>query len=183
MSTARLPGFLLAQLVGDPGHLGDLPADGLDRIEGRERVLEDHGDLSTADLAHAGLLRVQQVLAPPRHHVGLVLAGGTSSRPMTLSDVTDLPDPDSPTMESTSRRTSKLILSTALTTPASVANVVRRLRTDSNTSGSRAVGANEASLPETAGAHLLEHLPDHQRRISGRGCRAVRRRRGRTKAP
>ncbi len=67
-----------------------------------------------------------------------------------LNDVTDLPDPDSPTIESTSpRRMSKLIPLTALTRPPSVANVVRRLRTDSKTSGSFG-GANDASSPSTA---------------------------------
>ena len=69
---------------------------------------------------------------------------------MMLSDVTDLPDPDSPTIESTSpRRMSKLIPLTACTAPASVANVVRRLRTDSKTSGSVG-GTSDASSPSTA---------------------------------
>ena len=66
---------------------------------------------------------------------------------MMLSDVTDLPDPDSPTMDSTSpRRMSKLSPLTAFTRPPSVANVVRRLRTDSRTSGSLG-GASDANSP------------------------------------
>ena len=33
--------------------LGDLLADGVDRVEARHRLLEDHGDVVAADLPHA----------------------------------------------------------------------------------------------------------------------------------
>ena len=35
-------------------HVGDLPADGADRIERGPRVLEDHGDASAADRREIG---------------------------------------------------------------------------------------------------------------------------------
>ncbi len=54
-------------------------------------------------------------------------------RPMTVSEVTDLPEPDSPTMARISP--SSIVSetsSTALTRPSSVANVTRRSETSSS---------------------------------------------------
>ena len=36
-------------------HLGDLLSNGGNGVEGRERLLEDHGDATAANLAHVGL--------------------------------------------------------------------------------------------------------------------------------
>ena len=43
--------------------LDDLPADRLHRIQRGDRILEDHRDAAVAQLAHAGLARLHQVLA------------------------------------------------------------------------------------------------------------------------
>src|SRR5947209_14281464 len=57
--------------------------------------------------------------------------GGLGMRRMTERFVTDLPDPDSPTMPSVSPRLrSKLMPSTALTVPSSVSKYVRRSLTE-----------------------------------------------------
>ena len=67
------------------------------------------------------------------------------SSPSTAIDVTVLPDPDSPTMPSTSfSKTSNVTPSTAFTTPSSVGNCTRRSRTDST--GSPDAGGEEPSL-------------------------------------
>ena len=98
ISTARAHGLLLAEPVVDPGHLGDLAAHGVHRVERRQRVLEDHRDLPAAHLrASASSLGGEQVLALPEHS----LAGRSSavgSSPRMLMAVTDLPEPDSPTI-------------------------------------------------------------------------------------
>ena len=46
--------------------LDDLVADGVDRIEAGHRLLEDHGDLAAADLAHLVIGQRQDVLAVQR---------------------------------------------------------------------------------------------------------------------
>ncbi len=43
--------------------LGDLKADGVDRVERGHRFLEDHGDVLAPDLAHVSLGLLQEVLA------------------------------------------------------------------------------------------------------------------------
>ena len=52
-----LEGVLLVEPLVDPRHLADLAADGVHRVQGGERVLEDHGDLAAADLAALLLAR------------------------------------------------------------------------------------------------------------------------------
>ena len=119
----------------------------------------------------------EQVLALPEHAVGLDRRRRLGIRPMMLIAVTDLPDPDSPTMANTSpRRTSKLTPSTALTMPASVVKLVRRFCTDSRTSRSLA-GAAAAGSP---GSRPVTSVIIAS--ASGRGRRAGRRRRARTPA-
>jgi hypothetical protein len=49
----------------DAGHLADLPAHRVDRVQGGERVLEDHGDLLAAHRPPVGLVEGQQVDALP----------------------------------------------------------------------------------------------------------------------
>ena len=82
--------------------LDELAADGVERIERGQRVLEDRADLAPADLAHrlaaAGCRcgRPRAGSAPP------AMRPGGSSRPMIAAPVSDLPAPDSPTTPSTS---------------------------------------------------------------------------------
>ena len=51
--TARARGILVAAPEMDAHGLGDLLADGIDRVEARHRLLEDHGDVVAADLPQA----------------------------------------------------------------------------------------------------------------------------------
>ena len=41
--------------------LGDLQADGQDRVQRRQRVLEDHADVAAATVTHAGRAEAEQV--------------------------------------------------------------------------------------------------------------------------
>ena len=63
MFIGAVPGFVLADLVVLLDALGDLEADGFDRVQRRHRILEDHGDLVAADLLHLLFLQRQQVLS------------------------------------------------------------------------------------------------------------------------
>jgi len=54
---------LAAEPLMQPQGLGDLAADGEDRIEARHRLLEDHADIVAADLAHGALAELEQVPA------------------------------------------------------------------------------------------------------------------------
>src|SRR5262249_53623670 len=54
---------LAAEPLMQPQGLGDLAADGEDRIEARHRFLEDHADIVAADLAHGALAELEQVPA------------------------------------------------------------------------------------------------------------------------
>src|SRR6266567_7540437 len=54
---------LAAEPLMQPQGLGDLAADGEDRIEARHRLLEDHADIVAADLAHGALAELEQVSA------------------------------------------------------------------------------------------------------------------------
>ena len=78
--------------------LGDLVADGIDRIKGGHRLLEDHGDVLAADLPHPFLAGLQQVLPLSRTAPAPIRPGGTGTRRMIDSAVMLLPHPDSPTM-------------------------------------------------------------------------------------
>ncbi len=94
--------------------LGHLPADGHHRIERRHRVLEDHGDVAAAPPAHRLRRLLQQINAVEKD----AAAGGrrhrAADRPITAWAVSDLPEPDSPTMQTIwLRPTSRLTSSTA----------------------------------------------------------------------
>src|SRR5674536_242848 len=56
-------------MVG-PDALGDLPADAIHRVRRRHRVLEDHGDLLAADLAHVLVRETDQLLPAEAHRAG-----------------------------------------------------------------------------------------------------------------
>ena len=55
-STALRPGFLLGDVAVRPDHLDDLVADAVDGVQCAHRILEDHGDLLTADVAQLVVL-------------------------------------------------------------------------------------------------------------------------------
>ena len=71
-----LLGVLLAEALVDPGHLADLTADGVHRVQGGERVLEDHGDLAAADLAPLLLAHGEEVAGLPQDLALVHLDGG-----------------------------------------------------------------------------------------------------------
>ena len=61
MSPGLLPRLFLRHLAMDADGLGHLRADLEDRIERRHRLLEDHGDVVAADVAHLALGELGQV--------------------------------------------------------------------------------------------------------------------------
>ena len=81
--------------------LGQLAADRVHRVQRGHRVLEDHRDplprsRRNSLLRHRQQVRVRGTAPSP------VICAFFGSRPITAIDDTDLPDPDSPTMPSTS---------------------------------------------------------------------------------
>ena len=58
-----LRGLLRDLLVVQPDHLDDLPADLVERVQARQRILEDHADLGAPDAGHLGLTHREQVTA------------------------------------------------------------------------------------------------------------------------
>ena len=130
------PRLFPAQSAMDPETVDELPLDGEDRIERRHRLLKDHPDLTAAQLAQEfgrrrgevdRLAAVRREFEPPRRQFG---PPPNSTRRMSESDVTDLPDPDLPTTHTVSpgsivNETS----STAMIVPPSVLNSTRRFST------------------------------------------------------
>ena len=84
-------------------HLVDLPADGHHRVERRHRLLEDHRHRRGAQLPQAPVARGEQLFADQLDAAaGSAPASPSASRPITVSEVTDLPEPLSPTRHSVS---------------------------------------------------------------------------------
>ena len=83
----------------------DLPADGVDRVEVAERVLEDHGDALAVDRAGARR-RDMSSRSRPSNRISpeVISPGGMSIRFMIAEADTDLPEPLSPRMASVSPR-------------------------------------------------------------------------------
>ena len=66
-----LPGRAAAELLVQPQSLGDLFADGVDRVERGQRVLEDHRRVLAADGAHFALREARQLAAAQGDGIGL----------------------------------------------------------------------------------------------------------------
>ena len=77
--------------------LGDLRADLVEGVQRGQRVLEDHRDLVAADRAQVVLGRAEQVLAVEAHGAADAGVAG-AGQAQHVSEETDLPDPDSPTI-------------------------------------------------------------------------------------
>src|SRR4030095_16225838 len=77
--------------------LAELAADAMHRVEAARRVLEDHGDAFAAHALEQARRRSDKLLAFQAHR-----AAGAGARPRAASQVTLLPEPDSPTMPSAS---------------------------------------------------------------------------------
>ena len=103
--------------------LADLLADGQDRVQARHRVLEDHRDLAARGRVAA---RGRRARADPGRRSSRCrsrCARRAASSPSTARDVTDLPQPDSPTMPRVSPAAmSNEMPFTAWTGPRSVSN-------------------------------------------------------------
>ena len=82
-------------------HLGDLEPDGVHRVERGHRLLEDHRDLPAADLAAASGASIP-TSSRPSSLIEPRTCEFFGSRPISDIAVVDLPEPDSPTMASTS---------------------------------------------------------------------------------
>ncbi len=102
-------------------------ADLVERMQRRQRVLEDHRDVVAADRAQLAIRaartrsRPSNMIRPRRWRPVLRVS------PIVVSDETVLPEPDSPTIPSVCPvPTSYEIPSTACTTPSSVVNSTRR---------------------------------------------------------
>ena len=98
----------------------------------------------------------------------LTRPGGEGTRPISDSEVTLLPQPDSPTSPTErARPTEKLMPSTALNSPRSVSNQVRRLRTSSS-------GGASAADAEVWRGGFTARCPDLCRRCTGTACAPAR---------
>src|SRR6266480_2706573 len=91
--------------------------------------------------------------------------------------VTDLPDPDSPTMPSVwPRSTSKVSPSTALTTPSPVGKCTRRSRTERNAEGTVSVVVSTSMtglvtlVLAVADARVDECVEDVHEQVSDNEC-------------
>jgi hypothetical protein len=76
--------------------LDQLLADGVERVERGERVLEDRADRAAAHFPHLLVRQVVDAAAVEADLAAAIRPGG-SSRPMIAAPVSDLPAPDSPT--------------------------------------------------------------------------------------
>ena len=108
------PCFVTSSWTSD--RLLELPADALDRVQRRHRVLEDHRHPRAADLAQLRELDACRISLPSSSTEPVDAAAFLWLRPITDRQVTLLPEPDSPTMPSVSPfSTEKLTPSTAWT--------------------------------------------------------------------
>ena len=108
--------------------LADLEADGETGIERGHRLLEDHRDVLARDLAP--VLRATSSCRswPSKAMTSASILAVNGSSPITASIATDLPEPDSPTIASTSSRsTATSTPSTALKAPWRVAKETREI--------------------------------------------------------
>ena len=108
--------------------LADLAPDRQHRVQARHRVLEDHRDLAAADPAQLASRRARSGRGPRTSRVPLRHRAGSRARiPSSASEVTLLPQPDSPTIPSVSPGAiSNETPLTACTVPRVVLNRTRR---------------------------------------------------------
>ena len=159
-----VPGLLLADLLVELDLLGDLVADREDRVQARQRLLEDHRDVVAADLAHL-VDRHRQDLAAVEPDLALDDLGRRDVEQAHDRERGDaLAGAGLADDARASGRAPRLneTPSTAGTTPSMTWKWVRRLRTSSRTS--RGGGA-------PSGAGVVERL----RHARDRGSNASRR--------
>ena len=126
-SSAARRASLLRDVVVHEHRLLELPADLLDRVQRRHRILEDHRDPHPPQLAQLLRDRLEQVDAVEACDA---LRGrrSWSFSPITVRQLTLFPEPDSPTIPSVlPRSTENVTPSTACTMPSSVRNRVSQV--------------------------------------------------------
>ena len=157
-STARVRALRRRQAAMGDLALDDLPSDRQERIQRRRRVLEDDPDVLPAHAAQRLGVRADDLLARRGGSIR-PRAALSGSSPAAASAVTLLPDPDSPTMPSTSfSNTSRSMPRTAGMGAPDPTNVTASDRMDRTGSAHRAA-------PVSAGWHasLLEaRRPQHE---------------------
>ena len=127
-------------------HLADLAADREDRVQRRHRLLEDERDLPPAHLAQGRFVGASAGRGPRSAALPDSCAEAGSSRSIDIA-VTLLPQPDSPTIASTSPASSENdTRSTACTEPSSVSK-----RTESSSTSSSAISASSSGRGRRAG--------------------------------
>ena len=92
----------LRELLVRAQPFGDLPPDGVDRVERRRRLLEDHRGSGAAQSLQLLLVECRRRLVPVRGRHAPRAVAVSGSRPRIVRAVTVLPLPDSPTIASTS---------------------------------------------------------------------------------
>ena len=116
-----------------PRHFHQLRRDLKKRIERSHRILKYHRDTFAANFPHLFDRNPRTSMPSKTMRRPAIFPGGSGISRITERLVTDLPLPDSPTMPSVSPfLSSKLMPSTALTMPSSVAKYVLRPLTDNN---------------------------------------------------
>ena len=94
--------FAAAAVQADDLH--HLPLDPLGGVEGGHGLLEDHAHLAAAEGQHVLLRGGHDIAAQQGHRARVTLKRPSISRRMAVMEVTDLPEPDSPTTPTTSPR-------------------------------------------------------------------------------
>ena len=90
-------GFAPRSFAVRADRLGDLMADVEDRVKGGHRILEHHRRRFAAHRRQRSAAGAQNIHTIKRHRSAVTLAVAPSSR-NSARKVTDLPDPDSPTI-------------------------------------------------------------------------------------
>ena len=120
--------------------LDDLMADPVDRVERAHRVLEHHRDPGATDPLQLLCARLDELGAVELARSPRTWRSGPRVSPIRVIAVTDLPEPDSPTIETISPgETENETPSTACTTPSSVANETLSSETSSSGDASAVV--------------------------------------------
>ena len=133
-----------AQVV--TAHLGELAADPAGRVEGGHRVLEHHRQRGAQQVAVQALAAVQQVRAQQAQARGCH-APGSSMSCATASAVSDLPEPDSPTMPTASPGSTPEGHDRGPVAPGPAASGKVTLRSRTSSSASRSAARPSSSGP------------------------------------
>ena len=160
ISTAFCLGVARVHALMQPHRLADLLADGQHRVQAGHRLLEDHRDRVAADVAHLRLGQRQQIAALEADAARRSCPAAPAISRRIDIEVTDLPQPDSPTIATVSpASTWNDTPSTARTTPSGVAKWVCRFSTSSRVAAPRLGSAIRAVSPAADRARRAARHP------------------------